>query len=1249
MNLDSGASTHTLLVANRGEIAVRILRTAKRLGIRTLAVYTRSDATSPHVTLADEAAPLREQDEDPVSNARGYIDAEAIIAVCKERGVTLLHPGYGFLSENSDFARKVADAGVIWLGPRAETIEAMGLKHRARELAREVDVPLVPGSNGLLQDMNEAVASAEEIGFPVMLKSTAGGGGMGLVVCATVDELRARFAGTQARAETLFHNNGLFIERYYLAARHVEVQVFGDGAGHAIHMGERECSVQRRHQKVIEEAPSPFMLRHPDIREKMCIAAVRLSEHVTYESAGTVEFLVDDVSGEFFFLEMNTRLQVEHPVTEQVNPGLDIVELMILQGIARHDGKSSEILSHPFLNQALYEAPPHCHAIEVRLYCENPAAQFKPCPGVLQQVKLPEVDWLRVESWVESGTTITPYYDPLACKLVVTGSTRVEAIQRLTSVLKETEVLGPPNNVQYLLAICGSQTFQFGNATTTFLHTFSFVPKAFTVLSGGLETTVQDYPGRRIGLGIPRSGPMDSLAFRIANILVGNDPGTEGLEATLTGCRLLFHVAAVVAVTGASAKVTVDGNEIRTWKRVAVPAGAKLAIGPIQGTGMRAYLAMRGGFPEIPKYLGSKSTSMGLGGYQGRGLTAGDQVVLGDCAPGAAEESALALPEHLIPIYPSDWTIHVLSGPQSDPTFITEQGIAKFFTTKWTVSAASNRMGVRLEGPRIAWARENGGEGGSHPSNILDNGYAFGTVNVNGDTPVILTNEGPDMGGYVCVCTIASAELWKLGQLRAGSTVRFKRISYQQAIGLYQAEERFFREMQEATSSSRSFPPFLPTLNATDHDIDPRLHDTHPDPSSGRPGVVFRQAGDSAILVECGEMTLDFAVRARIHAFETEIRRCAIPGIWFLAPCIRSTMVHFDPLISTQAAVLASLINAEHSLPASVESLTFPGRRITFPTVLDDRWNREALEKYMRSTRATAAYLPSNIEYLARNNGFENAEEALKKLVGTDWLVLGVGFYLACPFLVPIDPRSRLVGQKMNPSRTYTPRGAIGIAGLVAAIYPIQSPGGYQLFGRTLPPWQTWGKGRDFSPDSPWLLRPFDQVVFEAVSEEQYLQAENRFDAGQYAFRIEDRTFSMAEYTAFVRGISDEVRHFKERQARGVAAEEAREKVLFAEWDQQRREELEARRSAVPEPIDPGGDGGPCVTSSLTAQVWKIKCSIGDVVKSAGDVLIILEAMKTEVNVQAEEENVGRKVVGFGRGVREGGTVQAGDPLVYFE
>ncbi|OBZ73034.1 putative urea carboxylase [Grifola frondosa] len=1179
---------HKLLVANRGEIAVRILRTAKRLQIPTVAVYTRSDATAPHVLLADEAVALCSDDDDP-SRTRA--------ATCTPKRSWKC---------NVHFAGLLCAAGITWLGPRPEIIHAMGLKHQARALAAE---------------------KASKIGFPVMLKSTAGGGGMGLVVCRAADDLHSRYVATEERAKSLFKNGGLFLERYFPAARHVEVQVFGNGLGHVIHMGERECSIQRRHQKVIEETPNV-----EDVRERMCAAAVRLCQHIKYNSAGTVEFIVDDVTGEFFFLEMNTRLQVEHPVTEVVNPGLDIVELMILQGIAERFTDHRGITSSQLDQRSFQIAPQEkkTHAIEVRVYCENAAAQFKPCPGVLQHVQFMEADWLRVETWVGTGTTVTPFFDPLVCKLIVTASDRSEAISRLRQALWECKIYGPPNNLAYLRAICESEVFQRGNATTTFLDEFNFTPRAVDVISGGLETTVQDHPGRRLGLGIPRSGPMDSLAFRAANILVGNDAGTEALEMTLMGCKLYFHTAAVIAVTGAPVLVTV-------------------VVGTIKNAGFRAYLAIRGGFPEIPLYLGSKSTSMGLGGYQGRALAAGDCLALGLCEPQEPERS-LIVPHTLIPSYPTDWVIYCLAGPHCDEEFITPAGIEAFFATQWTVSASSNRMGIRLEGPQIEWARKTGGEGGSHPSNIHDNGYALGTININGDTPVILTNEGPDMGGYLCMCTVATAELWKLGQLRPGCRVQFKRISFAQALHLSDVSERYLKTLVDSSSASDPTLTRLPEEKLEDTWEDPKLHVV---PATGgiRPRVVFRQAGDSAILVEYGGLQLDFSLRARIHAFETEVKKWKVPGIWALAPCIRSTMAHFDPHVTSQRDLLAALIEADASLPDNMDEMTFPGRKITFPIVLDDRWNREALQKYMRSIRDEAAYLPSNIAYLANNNGLEGGEkEALRLLVSSNWLVFGVGFYLACPFLVPIDPRCRLVGQKMNPSRTYTPRGAIGIAGLVAAIYPIESPGGYQLYGRTLPPWQTWGKGPDFDSSQPWLLRPFDQVAYEVVSEDEYMELESQFDAGRYRFKIEDTVFSMSEYNTFVESIADEVLQFKQRQTAGVESEEARERELFLKWDSRRRQQLEKEHEIDSNVEDlNGSDTGDAVVSSLSAHIWKIKCSPGDIIRSGEDALVILEAMKTEVKIEAGEENIGKKVKGFGRGVKEGAAVNAGDVLVVLE
>ncbi|EGN97307.1 hypothetical protein SERLA73DRAFT_169686 [Serpula lacrymans var. lacrymans S7.3] len=1259
-------SNHKLLIANRGEIGVRIIHTARQLGIVTLAIYTSSDALSPHVSLADESVMLQSSPEGDSgvapSESKAYLSVTHILSICKQYNVTLVHPGYGFLSENAEFSRLVIEAGITWLGPQPHIIEMMGLKHEARAIAAQAGLQLVPGSQGLLSLSNDALVMAKEVRFPVMLKATAGGGGMGLVICYNEEELVERFTATKERAQTLFHHNGVFIERYFPAARHIEVQIFGNGLGDVVHMGERECSVQRRHQKVIEETPSPFFSHHPGLRNDICQAAVQLCKMIKYASAGTVEFLVDDNTGSFYFLEMNTRIQVEHPITEAIHPGLDIVKLMIVQGIAQFENIDGGLDFHAAgVSQDVYDrniAAGQTHAIEARVYCENPADSFRPCPGILQFVDL-EVkgsdEWLRIDHWISSGTSITPFFDPLLCKLIVVGSTREEAITRLIKTLEECKIHGPPNNIHYLKAICESSTFTLGKATTKFLDTFPFIPKAMAVISGGVETTIQDLPGRRIGFGIPRSGPMDSQAFSTANLLVGNMPETEALEiVTLPGAdfRLRFLVSAVVAVTGKSVPVKIDGKEVEMWTRLVVPADGRLVIGSNQtSAGLRVYLAIRGGFPEVPEYLGSKSTSMGTGGYQGRKLVSGDQLALGDCEPTeeeATQSASQRVLHTLIPLYHKDWTVYVLAGPQDDEEYLLNKGSQTFYSTSWRISSSSNRMGIRLESKeRFEWARSSGGEGGSHPSNILDNGYALGSVNVNGDTPVILTQEGPDMGGYVCVCTVASAEMWKLGQLSPGNTVKFQRITYDDSVLCRENLVQWF----EAIKSTLVDPSVSPTWTPVEFEDKPLQSILHAVPESedkARPGIVIRQAGDSAVLVEYGDSRLDFHMRARVHALETEVGKRGVKGVWAFAPCIRSTMIHYDPAVISQRELLVLLLDVDSSLPASMSEVEFPGRRIIFPIVLDDQWSREACQRYMSTTRNKAVYLPSNIDYLARNNGIPGgAFETLWKLISSNWLVFGVGFYLACPFLVPVDPRCRLVGQKMNPSRTFTPRGAVGIAGVVAAIYPTVSPGGYQLFGRTLPGWQTWGKGADFRSDRPWLLRPFDQIHFNPVSEKEYLEIEKEFDAGRYSFKIEPITFSMANYDRFTKLIAEEITQFKERQAKGSAQEEAREEELLREW--QADKEAKEAESALSTEVGDVNHMGPKVQSSLSASIWKIKCSPGDVVKSPEDVLVILEAMKTEIAVRAGEENVGRTVRGMGKEIIEGAHVQPGDVLVLLD
>ncbi|TCD67501.1 hypothetical protein EIP91_012306 [Steccherinum ochraceum] len=1270
-DLPHNLQTHRLLVANRGEIALRILRTAKDLKVRTVAIYTPADATAPHVLFADEAVALSSFIDTPsgtsqvdvTTNARGYLDIDALLKICTTHGITLVHPGYGFLSENAGFARRLADKGICLLGPDAQLIEDMGLKHKARALAIQAEVPVVPGSEGLVEDVQDAERVAGRIGYPVMIKATAGGGGMGLVVCRDVEELRSKLSTTQSRAQSLFHNGDVFIEKYFDSSRHIEVQIFGNGCGHVIHMGERECSVQRRHQKVLEEAPSPYLANRLELRTQICNAAVRLGTLINYKSAGTVEFLVDDASGSFYFLEMNTRLQVEHGVTEALHPGLDIVSMMIMQGVYERSSAEGERTTRGIptttLDQRKYENPsPDVSAVEARIYCENPANDFSPSPGLLQHVELPgSVPGVRVDSWVSTGMSVTPYYDPLLAKVIVWDSSREAAIAKLAGILvpdelvsehdavKRVRISGPPTNIPFLHQALKEEVFIKGKATTQWLDEggVNYTPSAFTVVSPGINATVQSLPARDIGLGIPPSGPMDPLAFQAGNAIVGNALECEGLELVIPprhgsggAFSAIFHTKALIAVVGAPAHVSVDGKDCQTWSRLEVPAGVKVVIGgpkadadaALPSGGLRAYLLVAGGFPGIPTYLGSKSTSLGIGGYQGRALHSGDLLQIRQYD--TLTESHAPIPRALIPTYPSHWTLSSLPGPHDDTEFLTASGIESFYGRKWKVAPASNRMGIRLEpadseateGPLIEWARKDGAEGGSHPSNILDNGYARGSVNLNGDTPVILTNEGPSMGGYLCVATIATADQWKLGQLRPGDTIQFHRISIEESRKLKDHTEKWLDTLLALSSGFNAAPMDLLAFRPEGQfKCGPKLHVIPA--TSHKPKAVFRQAGDSAILVEYGEMTLDLFVRARIQAFEDAVRGMQISGIKELAPCIRSTMVHYDNELVSQEEILQGLILAETSLPAASEDMTFTGRKIIFPIVLDDRWNREALERYMRSTRDKAVYLPSNIEYLANNNGIEGgSQEALSLLVSSPWLVLGVGFYLACPFLVPIDPRARLVGQKMNPSRTFTPSGAVGIAGVVAAIYPVESPGGYQLFGRTLPTWQAWGSGTDFTPDRPWLLRPFDQVVFEP---------------------IETIDFSMSEYMLTVKGLQAEIDTFIARRGEAVKREEAREALLLKEWQDSKKQGISSSTMSEDQEETPN-----FVTASLPGTVWRMKVEPGDIIQASDQVVAILEAMKTEINITAGEDNVDLKVVSIANGAREGKAVQTGDKLVFF-
>lgn len=442
-------SFSSLLIANRGEIAVRVIRAAKEMGLRTVAVYSAADAGAPHVEMADEAVAIG-----PAEAAQSYLNVESILAAAKASGAEAIHPGYGFLAEKADFAEAVQAAGLVWVGPPPEAMRAMGDKAGARALMEKAGVPLLPGYQGADDDAALKKA-AKEIGYPLLVKAAAGGGGVGMRVVEAAAELDEAIAAARRTAQSAFGDGRLLLEKYLPRAHHVEIQVLGDQHGKLLHLFERECSVQRRHQKIIEESPSPLLDER--LRAEMGTAALAAAEAVGYHNAGTVEFLLDPQSGEFYFLEMNTRLQVEHPVTEFVS-GLDIVQwqLRIAAG---------ERL--PFEQE---ELKPSGHAIECRIYAEDPAEGFLPQAGRLLRLRLPEGEGVRVDNGVAEGQTVGVHYDPLLAKIIVHAEDRPAAIRRMQAALAESAFLGVTTNLEFLQDVLAHPDFQAGEADTGFVE-----------------------------------------------------------------------------------------------------------------------------------------------------------------------------------------------------------------------------------------------------------------------------------------------------------------------------------------------------------------------------------------------------------------------------------------------------------------------------------------------------------------------------------------------------------------------------------------------------------------------------------------------------------------------------------------------------------------------------------------------------------------------------------------------------------
>ena len=1172
-----------VLIANRGVIACRIIRTLKRMGINSVAVYSEADARSLHVQMADEAVCIG-----AASASESYLRGEHILEVALKTGAQAIHPGYGFLSENAAFAELCEKAGVVFIGPTAEQMRSFGLKHTARELAEKNGVPLLPGS-GLLVDVGHAHAEATRIGYPVMIKSTAGGGGIGMRLCWSADELGEAYQSVDRLARANFKDAGIYLEKYVENARHIEVQLFGDGKGGVIDLGERDCSVQRRNQKVIEETPAPGLT--PAVRKHLLDTAVKLGKAVNYQSAGTVEFVFDANKGEFYFLEVNTRLQVEHGVTEEVT-GVDLVEWMVLQAAGELPALES------------IKVKPTGTSMQVRLYAEDTNKNFQPASGILSGVEFTRD--ARIETWVERGSDIPPYYDPMIAKIIVKADSRDEALKKMQHALATTRIDGIECNLEYLRQIVKDSVFTEGRQTTRYLNTFHYRPHTIDVMEPGVQSTIQDYPGRQgyWNIGVPPSGPMDTLAFRLANRLLANDAKAAALELTVSGPTLRFNSDTVIALTGAAMNAELDGSPLAFWRSHTVKAGSVLRLGVVQGSGCRAYLAVAGGF-DVPEYLGSKSTfTLGqFGGHGGRTLRVGDVLHLDNPAQKIKVQT---LPANLIPAYSEHWEIGVLYGPHGAPDFFTRQDIEKFFVTDWEVHYNSSRTGVRLIGPKPEWARQDGGEAGLHPSNIHDNAYAIGAVDFTGDMPVILGPDGPSLGGFVCPVTIAYGELWKLGQLKPGNTIRFKPMSLAQAT--------FLERVQDATIAHLCVPkkieqypqavamgnPIIHTIPAHDKQVQ----------------VVYRQSGDRNLLIEYGPLVLDLNLRFRVHGLmqwlEQTIAAGKLPGILDLTPGIRSLQIHFDSRVLSREVLIYKLIAAEKKLPA-VEDMQVPTRIVHLPLSWDDSSTKLAIEKYMQSVRKDAPWCPSNIEFIRRINGIDDIETVKNIVFDASYLVLGLGdVYLGAPVATPLDPRHRLVTTKYNPARTWTPENAVGIGGAYMCVYGMEGPGGYQFVGRTIQMWNRYKQTADFKQGKPWLLRFFDQIRFYPVAENELLKMREDFSAGRFQLKIEEQTFSLREYNQYLQNHDTEITAFRNKQRAAFAAEREH-------WIATGQAEYASDNSVAEAGTDSELDlppGSRVVASSVAGSVWNLAVQIGSKVK-AGDTLVVVESMKMEIAVTA--------------------------------
>lgn len=1158
-----------IMIANRGAIAVRIERTLKKMGITSVALYSQADQDSLHVSNADEAYFLG---DGKVFDT--YLNTDLILKIAKEHGVDAIHPGYGFLSENAAFARVCEQNGIKFIGPTPEQMEMFGLKHSAREIARRADVPMLEGTP-LLSNAEEAVSEAEKLGYPVILKSTAGGGGIGMKVCYSEEELRIAYDTCTHLAQANFSNAGVFLEKYLEKARHIEVQIFGNEYGEVAPLAERDCSVQRRNQKVMEECPAYGISEKT--RAELKAAAKRLAMEVGYRSAGTVEFLYDVKSQGFYFLEVNTRLQVEHGVTEEVL-GIDLVEWMVREAAGELKGLDS------------FYGETKGVSIQTRIYAEDGKRNFATSAGKLDKVIFSEN--ARIETWIKDAVVVSPNYDPMLAKVIVHAENREKAIEKMTRVLEETKIYGITTNIDYLHSFLQTKPYLEGDLYTHMLDGFTYSENTIEVIDGGLQTTVQDYPARLKywDIGVPPSGAMDNFSFRLANIILGNPAGVPGFEFTLKGGKYKFRADMTICLTGCDMEPALDEVKIPMYKAVSVKEGQILSLSKAQN-GLRAYMAVKGGL-DIPEYLGSASTFAlgGFGGHSGRVLRTGDLLhVKKDSTP---VPDITVNPEYLLTAN----QISVVPGPHCTEEFLKPEFMNQLAETEWEVHFNSDRTGVRLMGPTPAWAREDGGEAGLHPSNVHDTAYAVGTIDMTGDMPIILGPDGPSLGGFVCPATIPSGELWKQGQLAPGSKVRFNYITVETAEKIRKAQEAYLASLAagkpaklEQVERFEKLEQSYPVLKCIE--------------ANGKDKLVIRCAGDEYVLVEYGEMEIEMRLRIRVNALKQAIAAEKRIPLIDATPGIRSLQVHID---STKMSIieLADLIVKLDGEISDLSKFRIKSRKIKMPLSWHDPQTILAMNRYKDNVRPNAPWCPDNIEFIRRINGMDSVEAVKDLIFNETYIVMGLGdVYLGAPVCIPLDPRHRLVTTKYNPARTWTPENAVGIGGAYMGIYGMEGPGGYQLFGRTIQTWNPKGPTKSFKEGKPWLLDFFDQIQFYPVSAEELLQIREDFLRGRYEVQIEETYFDYGEYEKFLDSIKEETAKAKAHQ---VASFEAEKQM----WKEKGLDKFEAHHNAESENASVP-DGATEVLSNMPGSVWKILKNVGDSVKK-GETIIIEESMKME-------------------------------------